>query len=263
MIKFIASDLDGTLLLPDKTLPDETFPLIRTLKEKGVLFAPASGRQYANLKNLFAPVADQVLFIAENGALVVYRDEVLFTDLIPKDALLSALQAIRSIDGLYPMFCSTDYAYIEDKAEPFHTYAYSSYDHCKTVDDLEDVIDEPICKIAIYDAVGSAINCMKRLPDKIPFLRTIQSGVDWCDVSSLTASKGEAIEFIREKFGFTREECVAFGDHMNDYEMLLACGKAFVPENAFHVITDTFPDHIPSPGKKGAIGQIQLILEEL
>ncbi|MGN1235137.1 MAG: HAD family hydrolase, partial [Christensenellaceae bacterium] len=91
MIKFIASDLDGTLLLPDKTLPEETFPLIRALKEKGVLFAPASGRQYANLKHLFAPVADQVLFIAENGALVVYQDEVLFTDLIPKDALLSAL----------------------------------------------------------------------------------------------------------------------------------------------------------------------------
>ena len=70
MVKFIASDLDGTLLDGERRLPEEIFPLIRKLTSLGVLFAPASGRQYANIRKLFAPVADDVVFICENGALV-------------------------------------------------------------------------------------------------------------------------------------------------------------------------------------------------
>ena len=43
MVKFIASDLDGTLLPPSKILPEEIFGLIDKLYERGIIFAPASG----------------------------------------------------------------------------------------------------------------------------------------------------------------------------------------------------------------------------
>ena len=49
MIKFIATDLDGTLLDDERRLPDGIFELIEALWARGVLFAPASGRQYASL----------------------------------------------------------------------------------------------------------------------------------------------------------------------------------------------------------------------
>ena len=56
MIKLVASDLDGTLLFKGaQSLPEEIFPLIRQLKELGILFVAASGRQYANMKKMFAP----------------------------------------------------------------------------------------------------------------------------------------------------------------------------------------------------------------
>ena len=46
MIKLVASDLDGTLLLNGaQQLPEEIFPLIRELKKLGILFVAASGRQ--------------------------------------------------------------------------------------------------------------------------------------------------------------------------------------------------------------------------
>ena len=46
MIKLIASDLDGTLLRNGAQEVDpKVYDLIRTLKEKGVHFAAASGRQ--------------------------------------------------------------------------------------------------------------------------------------------------------------------------------------------------------------------------
>ena len=71
MIRLIASDIDGTLLQNGAAeIPPEIFDHIRRLEKKGVLFCPASGRQYTSLRRLFAPVADRVPFLCENGAVV-------------------------------------------------------------------------------------------------------------------------------------------------------------------------------------------------
>ena len=72
MIRLIATDLDGTLLEPDGTLPDGTYETVEKLTRRGVLFTACSGRQYANLRRLFAPVARHMAFICENGALCLY-----------------------------------------------------------------------------------------------------------------------------------------------------------------------------------------------
>ncbi len=144
MVKFIATDLDGTLLDGERRLPEEIFPLIAKLKELGVLFAPASGRQYANLKKLFEPVADDVLFICENGALIKYRGKTLHCHPIGNRYLKEALDEIRALPHLYPMLCGTEYAYIENSEMPFFKYAMLSYTNCKKVPDLDDTFDYQI-----------------------------------------------------------------------------------------------------------------------
>ena len=71
-IKLIACDLDGTLLHPGEREPrSEAFELIDELHRRGIVFMPASGRQYASLRHLFAPVADELAYVCENGALVM------------------------------------------------------------------------------------------------------------------------------------------------------------------------------------------------
>lgn len=261
MLKFIATDLDGTLLDGDRRIPQEIFPLIRELKKRGVLFCPASGRQYANLEKLFSPVKDDVLFMAENGALVRYRGETLYLNPIPDELIPDALGAIRSVPKIFPMLCGSENAYIENAEEPFNTYARFSYTNCVKVESLESVIGkEKICKIAVYDALGSHNNCIKYLPEKIPFLRSILSGADWCDVAALNANKGDAMRFIKEKFSFKKEECAAFGDHMNDYEMLLECGSAFVTENAYPPLKKLIPRRVPSNREGGVVQKLKELL---
>ena len=70
MTQLIAADMDGTLLDSQKRLSPDLFPLIRTLRARGIRFAAASGRQYHNLYATFSEIADQMLFIAEYGAAV-------------------------------------------------------------------------------------------------------------------------------------------------------------------------------------------------
>lgn len=263
MVKLIATDLDGTLLRENKDLPRGIFALIEELDALGILFAPASGRQYANLKTLFEPVAEKVVFVCENGALVKYRGRTLYLDPIEEKALKPALDEIRALPHLFPMLCGEKCAFIESSAQPFYDYAVQSYTNCKKVDCLDSVIGkEDICKIAVYDELSAAENCIKVLPRRLPKLRTILSGADWCDVSAPTADKGAAIRFLRGCFGLRREECVAFGDQMNDYEMLLECGKAFVTENAYPPLKKLIPHTVPSNEEEGVICKIRELIRE-
>ncbi len=264
MIRFIATDLDGTLLDGERKLPEEIFPLIEKLKSLGVLFAPASGRQYANLKKLFEPVASDVVFICENGALIKYRGKTLHCHPIHNRYLKEALDEIRALPHLYPMLCGTDCAYIENNEMPFFEYAMLAYTNCKKVTCLDEVIGrEDICKIAVYDEIAAAENCIKVLPQRLPHLRTILSGFDWCDISAPGANKGEAIRFIRKAFSLEKEECAAFGDHMNDYEMLGECGYAYVPENAYPPLKKLVGRVIPANTEKGVIRKIKEIISDL
>ena len=67
-IRLICSDIDGTLLqYGRKELEGEIFEQIRELHRRGILFCPASGRQYTSLRKLFAPVADCSVFLCETA----------------------------------------------------------------------------------------------------------------------------------------------------------------------------------------------------
>ena len=71
MIRMVCSDLDGTLLQYGKQwLEGEIFDQIRALAAHGIRFCPASGRQYRSLRRLFAPLAGELHYICENGAVV-------------------------------------------------------------------------------------------------------------------------------------------------------------------------------------------------
>ena len=71
MIQLVVSDIDGTLLQDGaNAIPPAIFEQIARLKERGIRFCPASGRQYTSLRKLFAPVADQLYYLCENGAVV-------------------------------------------------------------------------------------------------------------------------------------------------------------------------------------------------
>lgn len=56
MIKMVASDLDGTAAYRWKTdAAGRDFSAGKGTEKNGNLFVAASGRQYANMRNLFAP----------------------------------------------------------------------------------------------------------------------------------------------------------------------------------------------------------------
>ena len=98
MVKLIASDLDGTLLQNGAhDVNPIVFDQIRTLKEHGIMFAAASGRQYLNLRRLFTPVQDDIAYIAENGSLCIYNEETISKGIIELDLLTVSWMKLPNI----------------------------------------------------------------------------------------------------------------------------------------------------------------------
>ena len=147
MIKHVASDLDGTLLDPAGNLPGGAFRAIGKLHEKGILFCAASGRQLVALQQMFAPVADKVLFLAENGALVAYGQRILRTRAIPAEDTLRALDAIGTLGGVHALLCTPKCAYYADEAQPFLYFVKASYVSNQKADLRKAAVRERVCKI--------------------------------------------------------------------------------------------------------------------
>ena len=98
MIQYIASDVDGTLLHGHATtLNPELFDIIRQLKEHGIHFIAASGRQYKNLQRLFAPVKDDISYVAENGSMCVHDGKIVSLGHIDTDLMFKMCVISRSL----------------------------------------------------------------------------------------------------------------------------------------------------------------------
>lgn len=259
MIKLVASDLDGTLLMPGGIMPEETFPLIERLYARGIIFVPASGRQLPNLKKLFAPVLGKIAIIAENGGLAWFGGETVFSDPTPAESVEYALGIIEKTEGLHPILSCVDCAYYTDGFAPFEEKIAASYTAYKRVDGWADAPkEETALKISVWDEVTPcAEHGGKILPPLIKGLRTMVSGRDWLDVSSPTANKGEALGALQRRLGIARGECMGFGDHMNDAELLQRCGEAYVTANAFAGLKEMISGRVASNAEKGVIEKLK------
>lgn len=261
MIKFIATDLDGTLLDSKKNLPKGFGKMIDELNSRGVIFAPASGRQYYTVEAQFKELGRELMYIAENGAMIVDKGEVVSCDCIEPETAKDIIVRVRDIPTASAILCCLDSAFGEDNSDPnfeYNTRMY--YKRFKFVDDLTKLCDaKKILKIAIFDNQNPYENVKKVLPEYEGEAEVVISGANWADIMKPGISKGTAIKRVREIYGFKREECMCFGDYMNDYEMILECGESYAMGNAIDEIKDAAKHIAPSNDENG----VMCVLEEL
>ena len=120
MIKLVATDIDGTLLQSgEREVPEAVFVQIDRLLKKGILFAAASGRQYSNLKNLFAPKAEEMTFLCENGAILYRKDQILKKRPMPRSRAEALAKQILANDDMEVLISGANTSYLMPKHEDY------------------------------------------------------------------------------------------------------------------------------------------------
>ena len=234
MIKLITCDIDGTLLqgYADQ-IELELFELIEKFYEKGVLFFATSGRQLYNLQKIFAPVKDKIGYIAENGALVVYNNEVLYKSAIDVNLALELAQKILDRENTELFICGENTTYIMPKCKDFDELVGNEIQNHITIIKSFDEIDQDILKISLFYKKGIDNELIeyfsKDYGDK--FQHTT-SGHTWYDFMNINTHKGNAIKLLQEVIKVNSDETVAFGDNFNDIEMLSDAKYSYAMENA-------------------------------
>lgn len=232
MIRYIASDLDGTLLQNGaQELSPEIFDLILELKKKGIHFIAASGRQYYNMRDLFEPVQNDISYIAENGSLCVHDRKVISRGLIERGLGLRIIEASRTIPTCSCTLSGEIYTYTDSTDPRFlnHLHNVLHY-YVKEVPDLTEV-EEPFLKLAMCDFNGTGKTeafFKERFSSEIS---VVTSGNLWVDFIAPGANKGTALADITRHLGFLPKDGIAFGDQYNDIEMLETAGKSYAMEN--------------------------------
>ena len=264
MIKLIASDMDGTLLDENSEVPPETYDLILALREKGVRFAASSGRRYDTLCKFFAPIKDKMDFVASNGAQVYVEGELVDREVMSHAALKRLIEVVRQFDCLHVALSARTQTFLYDDFDVYEREVDKDLpDAHRIYDELSPSVN--IIKAGIYCDTAEYLMDMqyalsRELGDRFDFT---PSGKKWIDANQRGVTKATGIAQVMKAYGIKREEVMAFGDSMNDYEILSFVGHSCAMGNARYAIKQIAERVILTNVEQGVQKEMRSLLESL
>ncbi|EYR63477.1 HAD family hydrolase [Actinotalea ferrariae CF5-4] len=234
-VRLVTVDMDGTLLDADHELPEALEPLLAELARRDVLFCPASGRQYANLAARFGELGADLPFIAENGAFVLRGGQEISSDVMEPEVVADVVATVRDLAAsgvdVGVVVCGKRSAYVERRDPAFRAEVDRYYTLLTEVEDVL-AVDDDVLKVAVFDVVSAEATVAPALERFRATHQVVVSGAHWVDVLGATTHKGAAVRRLQEAYGITPAQTMAFGDYLNDLEMLDAAELSFAMANA-------------------------------
>jgi len=224
--KIVFFDIDGTLITEEGEIPYETKESIEQLKESNVKVVIATGRSPYHLK----PIAEELgvdSYISFNGSYVVYEGKRIVDKPIPTHTIqLLDEFARKSSHPLVYLGNEEYYASYHEHPDIIETFQWLKV--------APPSFDSYFWKgSSIYQVV---LFCDSHEEDKyhqnfsdIKFIRSYKLSID---VIPSEFSKASGIESILRFVGISPSEAVAFGDALNDREMLSYVGMGIAMGNA-------------------------------
>lgn len=269
-IRLVFLDLDGTLLTEDMKITEETRSVIALAQEQRIQFAACTGRPYCGL-----PVEELCSLgikyaITGNGSAIykipekecIYTDcldwklgaelyrtfveQDIHTDIFIEGNGYSAYKTFEQIDRL-------------GKSERLSAYFKKSR---KPVENPEALILEKqqgLEKINLnfypepdgtYKSYDWAMEYLKTVPG----LHTVTGGGHNMEISTNTATKGNALRMFSERMGIDAEETMAFGDSQNDISMIRAAGIGVAMGNATEDVKEA-ADYVTGTNEENGVAE--------
>lgn len=255
--KLIASDLDGTLLTPQKTVSQENEAAIRELCELGIHFVPCSGRAYEQMPSFIRNNPYVRYYIYSDGAGIYDKKTGKNSCVVfPKETACELFELFSSYDTNILMNrlgvshitrgkkTEEIFAYYQEDAEFFSIMKEGTDE----VDDLRALCyenDDIEMFCTLFHSDEDRADCTERLK-KIPGIRIVNSSAHNIEVISDKAGKGNALLRLADMLSVKREETVGVGDSVNDLTMILAAGLGLAVRNSMTELIEAADEVIVS-----------------
>jgi len=256
MTSIIFFDVDGTLYNADKKIPDSAKQAIKAARNNGYEIAIATGRAPFMIRNILEELEIDT-FVTFNGQYVVYKGEVIYTDSVPKDYLAKIIEfghernhPVVFMDDKEMIASIEGHDFIEHSINtlkyPYPTsnpLFYEDNDVFQTLIFMEESDEQ------LYRDTFSEVKFVRWHPYS-------------CDILPKDGSKARGIAKLLERIKIPIENSIAFGDGLNDVEMLCEVGTSVAMGNGCvqaKEVADLVTDHVDEDGIANALKRLNII----
>jgi Cof subfamily protein (haloacid dehalogenase superfamily) len=232
MSKIVFFDIDGTLLDHDKKLPDATRKAVKLLQDNGTYVAIATGRAPFMYEDLREELGIES-FVSFNGQYVVFENEVIYRNPLDRGELEQLLG--EAGNKHHPV------VHLNEKTMKANTQHHPFIE--ESMASLK--FPHPDCQPDFYsdkEIYQSLLFCREEDEDlyrnkfsKFNFIRWHDYSMD---ILPMGGSKAEGIKKMIAKLGFDISDVYAFGDGLNDIEMIDSVGTGVAMGNAVQAVKD-------------------------
>lgn len=230
-----AIDIDDTLLGPDATISDDNRRAIRTLQEHGALVVLASGRSHANMMPyhhaLDLPAGP---VISAQGAVVreSATGAVWHCSAMHPDQVIAVTQEGRAL-GFSVLHYTLDAICIEG----YSPWQQIDQERNATAHQLvPDLLQQPIDQITKIIWMGPVATIAQTVPQAQASLgervAVIPTDPNYLEFAAPGINKAVGLSALAARLGIAQREVLAFGDGLNDVEMLAWAGRGVAMSHA-------------------------------
>lgn len=216
--KIVFFDIDQTLYLKNENrVPESTRLALKKLRERDILTAIATGRTLAVLPESIRTLIDECgieMLISVNGQYIEFQGKELISFAMPNDWIEQTITALQSQNVDYAFVCrngvfvSRDNAYIQAAAQDLNLpYSVDALAHQK----------QPVYQMLGFYSAAQTEKIEALLPETVKTIRWHEFGVDILDKQG---SKARGILAALSKLSLQIQDTMAFGDGLNDMDMI-------------------------------------------
>jgi hypothetical protein len=244
MIRLIGIDIDGTLLDTNGRVLKANSTAIHEAVAAGVHVALVTGRSYPFARPVADRLPSSISLIVSNGAVERAMDgATLIRRLLDRNTARHVLDATRRHRHAAALIFDRDF----DRQVVYETmdwehpgrqrYWSRNHSHIARSVPLEDALIEDPIQVMYNGGVEDMRALFGWLRAEvggcsIQMTEYVKRDFSLVDVTSVEATKGQALAWRAEQLGLTRDEVMAIGDNFNDLGMLEYAGHPVVMANA-------------------------------
>lgn len=251
--KLIAMDLDGTLLDENSEISKENMEAIQYAKKQEVIIIISTGRPIQGIEKYYKQLKLSTPAITYNGGMIVnpVTKEVIFEQKLESDAFIQAYELGRKYDATMCVW-SKNQLYVNKMNWRVEDYKKISGVEPVLIEDVEQLKQQGITKMLWYDEPEQICKYKQEMENmSIGEASFCTSKPYFLEIFSSKVSKAIAIEQIGKMYGISSAEMMAFGDGINDLEMIEYVGHGVAMENAEEELKNIADEIAPHHNESG------------
>lgn len=220
MIRLVICALEDVIELDENNIvKEEVLDQVLALKEKGIQFGIATGKNYNAVKDLFGRVKDDILYICNDGGVVIYQDKVISEATIDRLVCLGILDDLEDKNDIDAVLFGQ-----KDAVMLHHNFWLSDMVNSAGIkaefSDNPDQMRGNTTKIALFARNGWDEHSYNELFTKWASKANVSAtDVHQAFITAAGVNKGAAIGAVQELYDISKEDTVVFGANFSDIDM--------------------------------------------